>query len=174
MQGNCFGGPQRRARRGFPCQGEHNEKGLFRLVTEGSQGVPANWDRPLSHHENSAWIQDQGEHCYSCFWSLYWMGPNVHFNKFSMIFCSVLIILIMLLMNSCFICQGFTKEFPCLTSLITHHSVMPELLPCPLSLARYNPSFTTTDSSKDFAEIDADPDYNTLSDFRKILADCEV
>ena len=70
--------------------------------------------------------------------------------------------------------QGFTKEFPCITSLITHHSVMPELLPCPLSLARYNPSFTTTDSSKDFAEIDADPDYNTLSDFRKILADCEI
>ncbi|CAG0914448.1 unnamed protein product [Notodromas monacha] len=69
--------------------------------------------------------------------------------------------------------KGFMKEFPCLTSLITHHSVMPELLPCPLSLARYNPSFTKTDSSKDFAEIDTDPDYNTLSDFKRIALEAD-
>ncbi|KAK8757195.1 hypothetical protein V5799_000105 [Amblyomma americanum] len=37
--------------------------------------------------------------------------------------------------------KGFTKEFSTLTSLITHHSVMPELLPCPLSLYRYNSTF---------------------------------
>lgn len=70
--------------------------------------------------------------------------------------------------------QGFTKEFTTLTALITHHSVMPELLPCPLSLSRYNPSFVKTDSSKDFADIDSDPDYNTLADFRKMMADLNV
>ncbi|XP_063698278.1 EGFR adapter protein-like [Culicoides brevitarsis] len=32
--------------------------------------------------------------------------------------------------------KGFTKEFTSLTALITHHSVMPELLPVPLSLPR--------------------------------------
>ncbi|XP_045468437.1 tensin-3-like isoform X2 [Harmonia axyridis] len=70
--------------------------------------------------------------------------------------------------------QGFTKEFTTLTSLITHHSVMPELLPCPLSLSRYNPSFAKQDSKKDFADIDLDPDYNTLADFRKMMADLNV
>ncbi|XP_039289031.1 tensin-2 isoform X3 [Nilaparvata lugens] len=70
--------------------------------------------------------------------------------------------------------KGFTKEFTTLTALITHHSVMPELLPCPLSLSRYNPSFVKSDSNKDFADIDSDPDYNTLSDFRKMMADLNV
>ncbi|XP_063533470.1 SH2 domain-containing protein 5-like isoform X2 [Cydia strobilella] len=32
--------------------------------------------------------------------------------------------------------KGFTKEFTSLSALVTHHSVMPELLPCPLRLAR--------------------------------------
>lgn len=67
--------------------------------------------------------------------------------------------------------QGFTKEFSTLTSLITHHSVMQELLPCPLSLSRYNPSFVKTDTRSDFADVDLDPDYNTLADFRKMMAD---
>ncbi|XP_069699535.1 EGFR adapter protein-like isoform X2 [Periplaneta americana] len=70
--------------------------------------------------------------------------------------------------------KGFTKEFSTLTALITHHSVMPELLPCPLSLSRYNPSFAKSDSSRDFADIDSDPDYNTLADFRKMMADLNV
>ncbi|XP_075210888.1 EGFR adapter protein-like isoform X2 [Lycorma delicatula] len=70
--------------------------------------------------------------------------------------------------------KGFTKEFSTLTALITHHSVMPELLPCPLSLSRYNPSFAKSDSNKDFADIDSDPDYNTLADFRKMMADLNV
>ncbi|KAG8227898.1 hypothetical protein J437_LFUL008212 [Ladona fulva] len=70
--------------------------------------------------------------------------------------------------------KGFTKEFSTLTSLIIHHSVMPELLPCPLSLSRYNPSFINSDSNRDFADIDSDPDYNTLADFRKMMADLNV
>lgn len=32
--------------------------------------------------------------------------------------------------------QGFTKEFSSLRALITHHSVMKELLPIPLNLPR--------------------------------------
>lgn len=51
---------------------------------------------------------------------------------------------------------------------------MPELLPCPLSLNRYNPSFAKTDSKRDFADIDLDPDYNTLADFRKMMADLNI
>ncbi|XKL69344.1 hypothetical protein PGB90_007113 [Kerria lacca] len=70
--------------------------------------------------------------------------------------------------------KGFTKEFSTLTALITHHSVMQELLPCPLSLSRYNPSFTKSDTSKDFEDIDSDPDYNTLADFRKMMADLNI
>ncbi|XP_049855669.1 EGFR adapter protein-like isoform X2 [Schistocerca gregaria] len=70
--------------------------------------------------------------------------------------------------------KGFTKEFSSLTALITHHSVMPELLPVPLSLSRYNPSFAKSDSNKDSADTDSDPDYNTLSDFRKMMADLSL
>ncbi|CAL1263565.1 unnamed protein product [Larinioides sclopetarius] len=69
--------------------------------------------------------------------------------------------------------KGFTKEFSTLTALITHHSVMPELLPCPLSLSRYNPSFRKQDS-EDMVDMNEDPDYNLLSDFRKMLADVNV
>ncbi|XP_014224754.1 tensin-1-like isoform X2 [Trichogramma pretiosum] len=71
--------------------------------------------------------------------------------------------------------KGFTKEFTTLTSLITHHSVMPELLPCPLSLSRYNPSYAKSkDTFNDDDEIDSDPDYTTLADFRKMMADLNV
>lgn len=69
--------------------------------------------------------------------------------------------------------KGFTKEFSTLTALITHHSVMPELLPCPLSLSRYNPTFTSEDQNRNDSNDD-DPDYNTLSDFRKMMADLNV
>ncbi|XP_059476882.1 SH2 domain-containing protein 5-like [Neocloeon triangulifer] len=63
--------------------------------------------------------------------------------------------------------KGFTKEFSSMMALITHHSVMPELLPCPLSLSRYNPSFARPSAG----EADADPDYNTLADFRRMMAE---
>ena len=36
--------------------------------------------------------------------------------------------------------QGCPKQFPSITSLLVHHSVMPEMLPCPLSLNLYNPT----------------------------------
>ncbi|KAG5898890.1 hypothetical protein JTB14_003284 [Gonioctena quinquepunctata] len=64
--------------------------------------------------------------------------------------------------NKVYKIKGFTKEFSSLTSLITHHSVMPELLPCPLSLSRYQPNFVKSESEKDFADVDINPDYNTM------------
>ncbi|XP_052122769.1 tensin-4-like isoform X2 [Frankliniella occidentalis] len=70
--------------------------------------------------------------------------------------------------------KGFTKEFSTLLALITHHSVMPELLPVPLALSRKHVNTSRTDSSRDFADVDTDPDYNTLADFRKIMADLNV
>ncbi|KAG1687166.1 Tensin-4 [Nymphon striatum] len=69
--------------------------------------------------------------------------------------------------------KGFTKEFSTLTSLITHHSVMPELLPCTLSLSRYNANFSQNDS-RSSDDADDDPDYETLSDFRKVMSDLNV
>lgn len=76
-------------------------------------------------------------------------------------------------MTQIFFSQGFTKEFSTLTALITHHSVMPELLPCPLSLSRYNPTFPPKEQTHNDS-YDDDPDYNTLSDFRKVMADLNV
>ncbi|KAF4532504.1 hypothetical protein B566_EDAN003080 [Ephemera danica] len=69
--------------------------------------------------------------------------------------------------------KGFTKEFTTLVALITHHSVMPELLPCPLALSRqHNPNFASSDAN--FADMDSDPDYSALADFRKMMADLDV
>uniref|UniRef100_A0A2P2HZR7 Ras guanine nucleotide exchange factor Y-like n=1 Tax=Hirondellea gigas TaxID=1518452 RepID=A0A2P2HZR7_9CRUS len=69
--------------------------------------------------------------------------------------------------------KGFTKEFPTLRTLITHHSVMPELLPVPLLLTRHNPAYQPQqDPAKD--QNEEDPDYNTLSDFRKMMAELNV
>nr|XP_049694647.1 EGFR adapter protein isoform X2 [Helicoverpa armigera] len=47
--------------------------------------------------------------------------------------------------------KGFTKEFSSLMALVTHHSVMPELLPVPLRLAR-SPRAA---ARRDHADLDA-------------------
>ncbi|XP_046996925.1 tensin-4-like [Schistocerca americana] len=70
--------------------------------------------------------------------------------------------------------KGFTKEFSSLASLITHHSVMPELLPVPLALSRYRPALGKSDSSRDFSDGDCDRDYNTLADLRQMLAELKM
>lgn len=77
--------------------------------------------------------------------------------------------------------QGFTKEFGSLKALITHHSVMPELLPVPLTLPR-PPSAR---SQRSHAAYDQDgvrngnaggdfEMYGSLNDFRKMMADLNV
>ena len=52
---------------------------------------------------------------------------------------------------------------PSLTALITHHSIMPELLPLPLNIHRHNPAFS-----------DMDQDYASLQDFTKLLRDIKM
>lgn len=66
--------------------------------------------------------------------------------------------------------QGFTKEFSSLRALITHHSVMPELLPVPLSLPRpATPNSRRRMSSSDDGKDD-DAMYGSLNDFRKMMS----
>ncbi|XP_022825442.1 uncharacterized protein LOC111355650 isoform X1 [Spodoptera litura] len=48
--------------------------------------------------------------------------------------------------------KGFTKEFSSLCALVTHHSVMPELLPVPLRLAR---AAARPAPRRDHADLDA-------------------
>ncbi|XP_065076890.1 EGFR adapter protein-like [Ochlerotatus camptorhynchus] len=58
--------------------------------------------------------------------------------------------------------KGFTKEFSSLRALITHHSVMPELLPVPLALPR----------PPQAGPRQEDPEmYGSLNEFQKIMAE---
>ncbi|KAL5291016.1 hypothetical protein ACFFRR_010432 [Megaselia abdita] len=65
--------------------------------------------------------------------------------------------------------KGFTKEFTSLRALITHHSVMPELLPVPLSLPRPATPNNRRMSSSDDGKDD-DGMYGSLNDFRKMMS----
>lgn len=65
--------------------------------------------------------------------------------------------------------KGFTKEFSSLRALITHHSVMPELLPVPLSLPRPNTVMPTR--GREMEDFDT---YGSLNDFRKMMSDLNV
>ena len=50
-----------------------------------------------------------------------------------------------------------------LTALITHHSIMPELLPVTLNIHRHNPSFS-----------DSEQDYASLQDFTQLMEDMKL
>ncbi|ALC44853.1 CG33993, partial [Drosophila busckii] len=67
--------------------------------------------------------------------------------------------------------KGFTKEFSSLRALITHHSVMPELLPVPLTLPR--PVHRTRAQIYGNGGGDFEM-YGSLNDFRKMMADLNV
>ena len=55
--------------------------------------------------------------------------------------------------------KSFMTEFISPTALITSHSVMPELLPCTLSLSRYSPNFARSESAQDLMGLtDTDSD----------------
>ena len=60
--------------------------------------------------------------------------------------------------------QGFTKDFPDLRTLITHHSVMQELLPVTLLLTRHNPAFEEGEQKEE----------ENLADFRSMNITNEV
>ncbi|KAM8709552.1 hypothetical protein ACLKA7_016368 [Drosophila subpalustris] len=71
--------------------------------------------------------------------------------------------------------KGFTKEFSSLRALITHHSVMPELLPVPLTLPR--PAHVRAQAQAAYGNGNGGGDfemYGSLNDFRKMMADLNV
>nr|CDS32085.2 tensin [Hymenolepis microstoma] len=82
--------------------------------------------------------------------------------------------------------KGLDKEWPSLEALITHLTVIPEMLPCPLRLpptAQYggsqqphqasNPTFTEKEENN-LGEEPEDEEYQRLSDFSSMLADMQV
>lgn len=66
------------------------------------------------------------------------------------------------------IIQGLEKEWSDLIALVTHHTVMSEMLPCTLRLPHKSNNPTFKDSDKD--EKEEDPDYQRLSDFSTMMA----
>ncbi|KAL8623741.1 hypothetical protein ACOMHN_040087 [Nucella lapillus] len=59
--------------------------------------------------------------------------------------------------------KGLDKEWPSLTALVTHHTVMPEMLPCTLRLPRNNKNLTFREAEREDAEDDS-ATYQRLSD----------
>ena len=58
--------------------------------------------------------------------------------------------------------QGLDKEWPSLTALVTHHTVMPEMLPCTLRLPRNNKNLTFREAERE--EPDEESAYQRLTD----------
>ena len=58
--------------------------------------------------------------------------------------------------------QGLDKEWPSLTALVTHHTVMPEMLPCTLRLPRNNKNLTFREAERE--EPDEESTYQRLTD----------
>uniref|UniRef100_A0A182J2L5 SH2 domain-containing protein n=1 Tax=Anopheles atroparvus TaxID=41427 RepID=A0A182J2L5_ANOAO len=64
--------------------------------------------------------------------------------------------------------KGFTKEFSSLRALITHHSVMPEMLPVPLSLPRPQNIPMKCKRTDDYDT------YSALNEFSKLFSDLDI
>uniref|UniRef100_A0A182XL56 SH2 domain-containing protein n=1 Tax=Anopheles quadriannulatus TaxID=34691 RepID=A0A182XL56_ANOQN len=64
--------------------------------------------------------------------------------------------------------KGFTKEFSSLRALITHHSVMPEMLPVPLSLPRPQNIPTKCKHTDDYDT------FSALNEFSKLFSDLDI
>uniref|UniRef100_K1PED9 Tensin-4 n=1 Tax=Magallana gigas TaxID=29159 RepID=K1PED9_MAGGI len=64
--------------------------------------------------------------------------------------------------------KGLEKEWPDLLALVTHHTVMSEMLPCTLRLPHKskNPAYKDSEDGKK----EDDPDYQRLSDFTSMMA----
>lgn len=93
--------------------------------------------------------------------------------------------------------QGLDKEWPSLEALITHLTVIPEMLPCPLRLpdscygpssqrhphhrSTSNPTFTEDEEAvggreggDEEEEDEDDAEYQRLSDFSSMMADMQL
>lgn len=60
--------------------------------------------------------------------------------------------------------KGLDKEWPNLTALVTHHTVMPEMLPCTLRLPRNNKNLTFREAERE------DPDDETYQRLTDVTA----
>ena len=72
-----------------------------------------------------------------------------------------------------FLCfQGLNKEWPNMSALVTHHTVMPEMLPCTLRLPRTaaNPNFNEQEQE----ELEDDEDYQKLADCKNMMKDLRL
>ncbi|XP_054159119.1 GATA zinc finger domain-containing protein 8-like [Oppia nitens] len=85
--------------------------------------------------------------------------------------------LIQMTHKNAFKIKGFTKEFPTIESLVVHHSIMKELLPCPLLLPSNNINNINNNNIIDnefedlLVDIDSDPNYQkVLNTFRKSMS----
>lgn len=73
--------------------------------------------------------------------------------------------------------QGLDKEWETLTALITHHTVMQEMLPCTLlpPVNATNHLFSEAEDEIDGADDeDDDEDYHRVSDFSCIMKDLHI
>ncbi|XP_070560464.1 uncharacterized protein [Ptychodera flava] len=83
-------------------------------------------------------------------------------------------------LGSTYSLKGSDKDFPDLTTLIHYYSLNKELLPCRLNLARTNPIYCTVEpEDKESLEgsdddVDDDPDYLYLSDFRSMMDEIQT
>ena len=78
----------------------------------------------------------------------------------------------------CMCVQGLDKEWLTLTALITHHTVMQEMLPCTLVLPcnATNHLFSEPDDKgeKKQKKKEKDEDYHRVSDFTRIMSDLQI
>ena len=73
--------------------------------------------------------------------------------------------------------QGVDKEWPTLTALVTHHTVMPEMLPCTLRMPRNpnnsNPTYCNGGGGGGGGAGEKE-DYHRLSDFSAMMTDLKM
>lgn len=67
-----------------------------------------------------------------------------------------------------FCLQGLDKEWPNLTALVTHHTVMPEMLPCTLRLPRNNKNLTFRQTEREEADDEEEDDDDDDANYQRL------
>ena len=90
-------------------------------------------------------------------WNMTWLNHDLHNQTRISVFIPIY-----------FFLQGLEKEWSDLLALVTHHTVMSEMLPCTLRLPHKskNPAYKDSEDGKK----EDDPDYQRLSDFTSMMA----